>query len=257
MRGSSPRGRGKLGTPTVGVIKIGLIPAWAGKTRAQLRRRPSGRAHPRVGGENSGGSLGICYLLGSSPRGRGKLSRDRIKTTHPGLIPAWAGKTQPHTQGITVFRAHPRVGGENLPDGVPVRGEAGSSPRGRGKPGQDRGRSLVPGLIPAWAGKTQPIQAESHGKGAHPRVGGENTFGARIAATAAGSSPRGRGKHAHPLPRGRIAGLIPAWAGKTPTKQASRSRARAHPRVGGENHRRRLCDRLRSGLIPAWAGKTG
>ena len=51
--------------------------------------------------------------------------------------------------------AHPRVGGENL-DGVGCWvGNAGSSPRGRGKPEPGHIHLDVRGLIPAWAGKTR------------------------------------------------------------------------------------------------------
>ena len=93
----------------------------------------------------------------------------------------------------------------------------------------------------------------------------------------AGSSPRGRGKHARVCtPRCRQR-LIPAWAGKTRFHPVDAHGIPAHPRVGGENSlaevRRRTSrgssprgrgkhktDRVRShssGLIPAWAGKTG
>ena len=70
--------------------------------------------------------------------------------------------------------------------------------------------------------------------------------------------------------------LIPAWAGKTQPATKVLSRARAHPRVGGENQDVSELVRLPSGssprgrgkllrdieawegygLIPAWAGKT-
>ena len=107
-------------------------------------------------------------------------------------------------------------------------------------------------------------------------MGGENTFALAYVVGAKGSSPRGRGKlraqdrSAHHL------GLIPAWAGKTPTRRMAAPCPWAHPRVGGEN--RRLGGRRRRyqgssprgrgkrcgapferetlGLIPAWAGKT-
>ena len=73
-RGSSPRGRGKPENAVVPVFKMGLIPAWAGKTRGVGFRRRFGAAHPRVGGENLDGVS--CWVgdSGSSPRGRGKPS---------------------------------------------------------------------------------------------------------------------------------------------------------------------------------------
>ena len=50
--GSSPRGRGKPYVQCSHMRTTRLIPAWAGKTSSHPRSRASGRAHPRVGGEN-------------------------------------------------------------------------------------------------------------------------------------------------------------------------------------------------------------
>ena len=72
-------------------------------------------------------------MIGSSPRGRGKLTLDNPGHVMRGLIPAWAGKTSGSPgQGLRV-PAHPRVGGEN--DGTTRFNvdSTGSSPRGRGK----------------------------------------------------------------------------------------------------------------------------
>ena len=96
------------------------------------------------------------------------------------------------------------------------------------------------------------------------------------ASDAPGSSPRGRGKHQRWQLHADHRGLIPAWAGKTSTRRPTSVRARAHPRVGGENVRVAAKRRAKTGssprgrgkrdgrperlrarrLIPAWAGKT-
>ena len=133
-----------------------------------------------------------------------------------------------------------------------------------------------PWLIPAWAGKTPLLGVSSFFAGAHPRVGGENIECFVGAHGGGGSSPRGRGKpRAHPL-GGKWQGLIPAWAGKTAGGEDCLPRARAHPRVGGENRHLVVHGRAGGGssprgrgklqgdwsgvwagrLIPAWAGKT-
>ena len=152
----------------------------------------------------------------------------------------------------------------------------GSSPRGRGKRCPPSRYQATRGLIPAWAGKTLTATTSTSCRRAHPRVGGENWFHARVSQAMRGSSPRGRGKRdsARLLRVGH--GLIPAWAGKTLGRASAPSSEPAHPRVGGENahghgrrHRRRGSSprgrgkphgaRLApgvSGLIPAWAGKT-
>ena len=134
--------------------------------------------------------------------------------------------------------------------------EAGSSPRGRGKPtvvaeGEDGHR-----LIPAWAGKTGTTHEPHCTPRAHPRVGGENVVNGDDLETHGGSSPRGRGKRRRRHARAVTCGLIPAWAGKTRKHHAPRRAHRAHPRVGGENLLRIASDRGASRLIPAWAGKT-
>ena len=60
--------------------------------------------------------------------------RARMTPRCAGLIPAWAGKTGALANIAYFGTAHPRVGGENAQGGEHVHGEAGSSPRGRGKP---------------------------------------------------------------------------------------------------------------------------
>ena len=235
MRGSSPRGRGK---PSVRLRKCtprGLIPAWAGKTKAARLCAKNDRAHPRVGGENSSHALATSSASGSSPRGRGKRRRHRRRGGARGLIPAWAGKTAIVSLISKPASAHPRVGGENRL-GVATRiSKQGSSPRGRGK--HELRYRLTPEdrLIPAWAGKTTRRRRPLLTGWAHPRVGGENRDIMREMPADHGSSPRGRGKpnrQAGRLPAGR---LIPAWAGKTSS----------HPTAFTPSR-----------LIPAWAGKT-
>ena len=153
---------------------------------------------------------------------------------------------------------------------------AGSSPRGRGKRLVGTLFQEGVGLIPAWAGKTGRACGRASRPWAHPRVGGENPLGLITTDGITGSSPRGRGKRAYWGHRRPLAGLIPAWAGKTSALNMRGYLRSAHPRVGGENiqgfingissmgssprGRGKLALRgLVAGsrrLIPAWAGKT-
>ena len=168
------------------------------------------------------------------------------------------------------------MGGENQIDSSAGNRDPGSSPRGRGKPGELARRVGDAGLIPAWAGKTCRTSATASSRAAHPRVGGENAAVIWRNLVPHGSSPRGRGKQIKSLPYAEGIGLIPAWAGKTFHKSPSTRHNGAHPRVGGENrcwpqswrpgggssprgrgkqvgaHDRYIPSRL----IPAWAGKT-
>ena len=135
--------------------------------------------------------------------------------TSPGLIPAWAGKTDNHPPALHGRQAHPRVGGENDVRFNALAFDGGSSPRGRGKHPQFLHVLGSLRLIPAWAGKTDPPSNPGLPFAAHPRVGGENSFQWNRIKREEGSSPRGRGKLAISHGPHRT-----AWA---------------HPRVGGEN----------------------
>ena len=131
-------------------------------------------------------------------------------------------------------------------------------------------------LIPAHAGKTLAVGCQPVRLWAHPRSRGENNRERHTRSNCAGSSPLTRGK---PVQLPRIleeAGLIPAHAGKTPTRARIVTWRWAHPRSRGENDGAALPEwvlegsspltrgkRLavvvqeqRQGLIPAHAGKT-
>ena len=177
-------------------------------------------AHPRSRGENLTVEVLVAQPVGSSPLTRGKRSARRTRS--PGR------------------RAHPRSRGEN-PDSR-LRGgfRFGSSPLTRGKlRGEGPGASAV-GLIPAHAGKTDPLVGRRDMLAAHPRSRGEN-----------GHVRDGRGGHfgSSPLTRGKRRGwsdvsgrnrLIPAHAGKTPPHRPTGPRSSAHPRSRGENRHRLL-----------------
>ena len=213
--GSSPRGRGKLILSTDRESQLGLIPARTGKTYGRTASVPSSTAHPRAGGENDPSSLSSTGLFGSSPRGRGKPVWAQQRRQMQRLIPARAGKTPCRARAHSCVSAHPRVGGENIDSWELPERHVGSSPRRRGKHSRRLPRPYGGGLIPAWAGKTRPTCTARSARGAHPRVGGENTTVYRDGIKAAGSSPRGRGKqHIDSYPSS-MEGLIPAWAGKT------------------------------------------
>ena len=232
--GSSPRGRGKRMASLPRPAPSRLIPARAGKTeRAPTSARPR-PAHPRAGGENSRMITGRGMQAGSSPRGRGKRQIDTPASRRRGLIPARAGKTCRCRHPHRAAPAHPRAGGENpgawwLPvvaGGSSPRGRgkpsvsgdghflSGSSPRGRGKRSGRRRRRARRGLIPARAGKTNRLARWQTSRTAHPRAGGENGIMVEQHTGELGSSPRGRGKRCVALDTPKIAGLIPARAGK-------------------------------------------
>ena len=152
--GSSPLTRGKLESCEVRQGVGGLIPAHAGKTSSRKPSSKTLRAHPRSRGENHGLPIGEGHVPGSSPLTRGKPTTARWQGTHPGLIPAHAGKTVSAIGGPIRGWAHPRSRGENIPGRAGNDPGPGSSPLTRGK--HETGQWLGPkvGLIPAHAGKT-------------------------------------------------------------------------------------------------------
>ena len=152
--GSSPLTRGKQSLWKVGITRIGLIPAHAGKTRFASVRT--------IGGH------------GSSPLTRGKLERFLGAARDCGLIPAHAGKTDGRILRVREGRAHPRSRGENTRMSEAEQNRVGSSPLTRGKHRRQAQHPRKPGLIPAHAGKTIETAGKSPPPAAHPRSRGEN-----------------------------------------------------------------------------------
>ena len=254
--GSSPLARGKPAHRPVPAEDLGLIPARAGKTVGASRARRSARAHPRSRGENSGSFCVQLKTPGSSPLARGKRQHPKNRAWSGGLIPARAGKTRCVIHRVHLRAAHPRSRGENSYTAHrPI---------------------FAAWLIPARAGKTSERRGKGNEPWAHPRSRGENEAGAAVAHYTRGSSPLARGKRPRGDRRRRREGLIPARAGKTPTRSRLWPKPGAHPRSRGENARWNTCTWLgvgssplargkpstqsgptwRRGLIPARAGKT-
>ena len=173
------------------------------------------RAHPRAGGENLSPGPRTTARRGSSPRRQGKPAQTTTARRSQGLIPAQAGKTVYRSNRHHGAGAHPRAGGENFLVWVELGGDVGSSPRRRGKrSGRARSR-LARRLIPAQAGKTGWQEGRRAQAWAHPRAGGENMQHLVATASAAGSSPRRRGKRDTSEGQRVLERLIPAQAGKT------------------------------------------
>ena len=212
-------------------------------------------AHPRVCGENDSLNGIKRTIAGSSPRVRGKHAASESHRGALGLIPACAGKTTHWRRIRRIHRAHPRVCGENISDGIDQLGHRGSSPRVRGKHPAATDGDLKTGLIPACAGKTSSCQCSGTASRAHPRVCGENAATVFPDVGGGGSSPRVRGKPRRRCGADHRARLIPACAGKTPFAARFVRFWRAHPRVCGENQGPRRKDMPRTGSSPRVRGK--
>ena len=194
--GSPPRVRGKQAAFEVARGDGGLTPACAGKTITNADNAFMAGAHPRVCGENRARDRDAGASAGSPPRVRGKR---RFSTWAPwtrGLTPACAGKTLATPAMLVCLGAHPRVCGENVRAWSLADIDAGSPPRVRGKRTRAAGVHPPRGLTPACAGKTPSGEPRPCGRGAHPRVCGENAWSGAWSAISGGSPPRVRGKRA-------------------------------------------------------------
>ena len=173
LRGSPPRGRGKVCIATGLRVSDGITPAWAGKSSNRKSVEAMARDHPRVGGEKPADYITPSDPEGSPPRGRGKVSSVSMCTRSPGITPAWAGKSILSVQRDCPLGDHPRVGGEKSSVPVSPPGLSGSPPRGRGKDYHDTTTYMMARITPAWAGKSVSGGSPSSRSRDHPRVGGE------------------------------------------------------------------------------------
>ena len=133
LSGSSPLTRGKLRLCCSEAVRVGLIPAHAGKTNSPHVIAQPLAAHPRSRGENHIVSRAGIEPAGSSPLTRGKLTGVPRDTTRFRLIPAHAGKTESQHPPILCHPAHPRSRGENNNKAKASVVKHGSSPLTRGK----------------------------------------------------------------------------------------------------------------------------
>ena len=115
--------------------------------------------------------------------------------------------------------------------------------------------ALLAWLIPAWAGKTRRSTGRRRCCPAHPRMGGENPLRRHHPAPGGGSSPHGRGKLLRSYRGCFVSRLIPAWAGKTMRITLNSTSLTAHPRMGGENNRPHVSERVHQGSSPRGRGK--
>ena len=154
---------------------------------------------------------------GSSPRMRGARVLIPALIPRPGIIPAYAGSTLYSFMFLPFLGDHPRVCGEHsIALSLTLR-FLGSSPRMRGARVLGVAAHDEVGIIPAYAGSTPRASAPGASSWDHPRVCGEHEWHSDVVTAAQGSSPRMRGA-LHLLGLHALAlGIIPAYAGSTPS----------------------------------------
>ena len=192
--GSPPRMRGKVGCAGLHHLIHGITPAYAGKSLKKLRKKYNIRDHPRVCGEKYFIAPILHLGAGSPPRMRGKDVGGHSFAMEAGITPAYAGKSITVVILFLAHGDHPRVCGEKhfgQGSGLEL---VGSPPRMRGKGCQWWCRRSVPGITPAYAGKSGCHRGRQRSCWDHPRVCGEKSYPLSDIGRRLGSPPRMRGK---------------------------------------------------------------
>ena len=111
-QGSPPRMRGKGVKQSNSRIRMGITPAYAGKSSMLFPLPfPSGD-HPRVCGEKRHTTKPEHSKIGSPPRMRGKVFMQTRTIRAFGITPAYAGKSTAEPRLRITTGDHPRVCGE-------------------------------------------------------------------------------------------------------------------------------------------------
>ena len=133
--------------------KLGITPAYAGKSFMWTKFCRETRDHPRVCGEKGKNHPRKPYCEGLPPRVRGKDGVNDSAQAVTGITPACAGKRAGAGLSPCKYQDHPRVCGEK----PFVTGRStvlmGSPPRMRGKGCCTHLVIFVDGITPAYAGK--------------------------------------------------------------------------------------------------------
>ena len=101
--GSPPRMRGKAEPEAAPRPALRITPAYAGKRQMVLVALDRSRDHPRVCGEKSLGGATRWGFVGSPPRMRGKVTKQKLADYFGGITPAYAGKRLKRSHSIGHF----------------------------------------------------------------------------------------------------------------------------------------------------------
>ena len=195
---------------------------------------PSLADHPRIREEHARSSGAPPRTQGSSPHTRGALLFDRPLIHRRRIIPAYAGST-------------PGTRTDHL-------GYVGSSPHTRGARQRIGGRLPSARIIPAYAGSTAPWTTANCPPGDHPRIRGEHLRRAAGRRRAGGSSPHTRGARPDGAALLLGGGIIPAYAGSTPSTSGQVGGDADHPRIRGEHNVASCPHMTRAGSSPHTRG---
>ena len=166
--------RGKLSRSALVLLGVRIIPAHAGQTLVLVTRFAVLADHPRACGANAVTPRRTVQHTGSSPRMRGKLLGSDKHARNVRIIPAHAGQTASARLVNRQAADHPRACGANPSRRAIWVVSNGSSPRMRGKLGEQLHGESQERIIPAHAGQTPASHRPRHGNPDHPRACGAN-----------------------------------------------------------------------------------
>ena len=149
---------------------------------------------------------------------------------------------------------HPRIRGEHVHIEAPRCPQMGSSPHTRGALEAEPGVTEAVRIIPAYAGSTLRPEPHRVREQDHPRIRGEHFREVGTLIFDEGSSPHTRGAPNGGESIAEKVGIIPAYAGSTPTTSSRCPPSPDHPRIRGEHESLGQWSRREMGSSPHTRG---
>ena len=95
-------------------LRIGITPAYAGKSDLMGGFKMAQEDHPRLCGEKKWFMTKKTFMAGSPPPMRGKDTELVGMLAGGGITPAYAGKSYPSPAYYNTHKDHPRLCGEKM-----------------------------------------------------------------------------------------------------------------------------------------------
>ena len=226
------RGKGDCDFRTL--QRVGITPAYAGKSISFRQSSHTHEDHPRLCGEKTGKGQVYFVNKGSPPPMRGKVTVSSSSRVMMGITPAYAGKSPTCDFCGRGTWDHPRLCGEKSDRSATCFFKSGSPPPMRGKVRGRRQQECCGGITPAYAGKRYRMEQRFPEYRDHPRLCGEKIYDGKQCKLGRGSPPPMRGKVSFTLAADIRRRITPAYAGKRPLWVADPAFCLDHPRLCGE-----------------------
>ena len=192
-------------------------------------------------------------IAGSSPRAWGTVRNERRHQHEGRFIPTCVGNRRALHATAHTNPVHPHVRGEQENVGLPVKCEAGSSPRAWGTGVLLTVTWLGSRFIPTCVGNRCPATRRACPIPVHPHVRGEQARDQRPLHDNSGSSPRAWGTVLSRQADGPHHRFIPTCVGNSIQRRDNRPAPAVHPHVRGEQPIELLCRLHATGSSPrAW-----